>query len=191
MAQGHQLDEADLVGIFKGQTGEVQDLVVVEPLDGHDVDLDRRKTGFPDLSDPPKNGPDVPTPRDPGILFRVEGIEADVDPPDPRREEVFGTAVEKDAVRRQADVLQFRDRLQRGDELRDAPADQRLTAGDPDLGDSQPRCNPDDPVDLLIAEDVVVTDSGKPLLGHAVGAPEVAPVCHGNTQIVYITFVLI
>ena len=32
LAQGHQFDEADLIGMVEGQAGEVEDLVVVEPL---------------------------------------------------------------------------------------------------------------------------------------------------------------
>jgi hypothetical protein len=46
-------------------------------------------------------------------------------------------------------------------------------------------------VDLLIPEDVVVTDPGESLLGHAIGAAEVAPVRDGNTQIIDITLILI
>jgi hypothetical protein len=36
-----------------------------------------------------------------------------------------------------------------------------------------------------------VTDPGESLLGHAIGAAEVAPVRDGNTQIIDITLILI
>ena len=176
MSQRHQLDETDLIGMLQRQTCKVQNLVVVKPLDGHNVDLDRSESGFPDLHDPPQNSADISSAGDPGVLFSVEGIKADIDPPNSRPEETFRKVFEKDAVRCQADVRQFRDRMQRGCELHDAPTDQRLAPGDSDFCNPCLCGNPDDPVDLFIAKNVVVTDPGQSLLRHAVCTAEVAPV---------------
>ena len=163
----------------------------MNPFDGHDIDLDRGKAGFLGLPDSREDGPELPAPRDLCIFVGVQRIETDVDPADSRGIKPLRAAFQEDAVRRQADVVQFRYPPEGGDELHDPPADQRLAAGDPDLGDPFPRRDPDDPVDLLIAEDVVVADPGNAFLGHAVGAAEVAAVRDGNPQIIDIPFVLI
>lgn len=63
----------------------------------------------------------------------------------------------------------------------DPPADQRLPAGHPDLGNPHPDADPDDPQNLLVSENLVVGKPGDPAAGgDAIAAPEIAPVGDGD-----------
>src|SRR5207249_12017388 len=42
-AEGHQFDEADLIGTAQRQLDEAHDLVLVHAAQQHDIDLDRRR----------------------------------------------------------------------------------------------------------------------------------------------------
>ena len=111
-----------------------------------------------------------------------ERVERDVDPPQPRFDERRREPVEEDAVRRQREVVHAWDACEHPHQLGHVAADERLPAGEPDLGHAHAREDAHEPLDLLEAQDLVATQPFQALRGHAVRAAEVAFVGDGDTD---------
>ena len=81
------------------------------------------------------------------------------------------------------------DGRQHRDEVGQVAPDERLATGDPQLLDAERHEGPGDPLDLLEAQDLVARQERvvlpEDLLGHAIGAPEVAPVGHRDAQVAH------
>ena len=75
------------------------------------------------------------------------------------------------------------DRGEHAHQARQVAAHQRLAAGQPDLVDPQRRRDPDEARDLLEGEQLGPVQEGD-VLGHAVGAAEVAAVGDADAQVV-------
>ncbi len=112
----------------------------------------------------------------------AESVERDVHATKTRRHEVVGNEPKSCTVGGQSQIDTERGQL--GDEQRQASTHGRLTSGEPDgvdavALDEQPR----DPLDLLEREHLVTTEPRHALLGHAVGAAEVAAVGDRDPQV--------
>ena len=122
----------------------------------------------------------------------VERVEADRDPPEPGRPEGRRQRAEGRAVRRQGQVdgrAVARAQLgQHRDEVGQVAPDERLAARDPELLDALGDERAGEPDDLLEGQDLVPRQEREvpavDLLGHAVGAPEVAAVGDRDPQVV-------
>ena len=96
---------------------------------------------------------------------------------------------EERGVRRQGDVESLVERGERGDEVLEIAAQQRLASGDPQLADAELDEDPSDAFDLLEGEELAPREEAvvvpEDLLGHAVDAAEVAAVGDRDAQVAY------
>ena len=69
-----------------------------------------------------------------------------------------------------------------GDQLGEPFPHQRLAAGEPDRGDPEAPGHAGHPDDLVEREQLGPGQEGHPLLGHAVGAAEIAAIGHRDAQ---------
>ena len=122
-------------------------------------------------------------PRQPLELGGVHRVEADVDPLEPGVAQAAGPRGQQDAVGGQADVLDPGDRRQLLDQDREVAAHQGLAAGQPDLVDPQRHRDPDEPLDLLEAQELRAGQE-LDLLRHAVDAADVAAVRDADPQVI-------
>ena len=80
-------------------------------------------------------------------------------------------------------------RREHRDEVRQVAPDERLAAGDPELLDAERDERPRRPFDLLEGQDLVARQERvvlpEDLLGHAIGAPEVAPIGDRDAQVAH------
>ena len=155
----------------------------VEPLDRHGVDLHGIEPGLLRGQDPLDHLLEAGPPGQLLEAVRVHRIQADVDPPQPRVPERLRQRGQQDAVGRQADVLDARDRGDLRDQPRQVAADQRLAPGQPDLVDPQRHHDPHEPLDLLEAQELAPRQELR-ILRHAVDAADVAPIRHADPQVV-------
>ena len=93
---------------------------------------------------------------------RVHRVEADVDPAEPGIPERLGLRGQQDAVGRQPDILDARNRGQLRDQLGQVAPDERLAPREPDLVDAQGRRDADEPLDLLEREQARPRQEGRP-----------------------------
>ncbi|MDQ0786224.1 hypothetical protein QFZ64_001721 [Streptomyces sp. B3I8] len=114
----------------------------------------------------------------------AQGVQGDVDPVQARFLQGRRGAPEADAVGGEGHPgagAEGRDPLDDADE---AGAQQRLTAGEADLGDAEGAGRDvDEADDLVVREQVRLGQPLQALLGHAVGAPQVAAVGQRDAQI--------
>ena len=111
-----------------------------------------------------------------------ERVERDVDPPEPGRGEAGRHGCERGAVGGERQVDGQRGQLR--DQHREVGPHGGLAAGEPDRVDAVALDEePGDPLDLLEGEHLVPRQPLHPLLGHAVGAAEVAAVGDRDPQV--------
>ena len=171
----HELDEAHDVGLAAGQLGQRGHLLLGEAANRHAVDLDRPQLGIAlGLGQPGQHLVERVAPRDLGEADVRERVERDVQPAQPRFDERTAEAVEEDAVRRQREVVDARDRGQHRDEGREVAPSEGLAAGQPDLRHAHAGEHSDETRHLLEREELVATEPLESLGGHAVPAPKVA-----------------
>ena len=123
----------------------------------------------------------------------IERIEADRHPLQSRRGQRPRERPQRRSVRRQGQVdlaaIGSPDRGQHLDEVRQIAAHERLATGDPQLLDPERHERPSRPFDLLEAQDLVARQERvvlpEDLLGHAIGAPEIAPIRDRDAQIAH------
>jgi len=138
-AHVHVLDEPDLGAVPLAERDQVGDLVVVEPPDDDRVELDALEPGATRGRDPRQH---VRVPAAPGELlhpFGTQRVEAHGDAPQPGGFEGRGEALEQHAVRREGEVGETRLGVQHRDQRCELVTQQRLAAGEPNLGHTQPR----------------------------------------------------
>ena len=117
----------------------------------------------------------------------VQRVEADRDPPEPGRDQIFGLLREQRAVRREGDL--DRQLGEHRDQGLHVAAHERLAAGDPQLGDAEPHRRGGDTLDLAEGEQLLAFEidvlAPEDLLRHAVDAAEVAAVGDRDPEIAY------
>src|SRR5512143_721090 len=188
-SDGHELDETDLEPAVEREAGEIGHFVVVHAANGYHVDLERKEAEFFGAVDAaPYRFPVVPT-GDLAESRSLQGVKADVEPRPAGIYQGTGHVFEQHTVGRNADVLDPAEPGQVRDEAEDASPHQRFSAGDPDVRDAERHRDGHEPQDLLIGEDLAVRQRLHLRPGLAVHAGEVAPVGHGDPQIVNMAFV--
>src|SRR6478672_9128709 len=160
------------------------DLVLVDPLERHHVDLDL-EAGLARRRDPAEHLVEIAPAGDRPEPLRVYGVERHIDPPDPMPEQLPGIAVELAAIGGERQLLErARTQMprQRLDQSHDIPPYQRLAAGEPELPHPAADEGGGDPVDLLEGQDLLFRQKGH-VFRHAVNAAEIATVGHRDPQI--------
>ena len=123
----------------------------------------------------------------------VERIEADRHPLQAGFLERRRQRPERGPVRGQGQVdlapVRPADGRQHRDQVGQVTPDERLATRDPELVDAERHEDPGDPLDLLEAQDLVLRQERvvppEDLLGHAIGAPEIAPIGHRDPQVAH------
>ena len=117
----------------------------------------------------------------------VQGVQGDRYPPQPRVLQGSGLVGQQVGVGRHRQVVYAVDLRDHAHQALDVVAHQRLAAGQTHLHGALPDHDPDQPGDLLEGQQVGPGEELVPVAvylgGHAVGAPEVAPVGHGDPQV--------
>ena len=184
--EGHELDEAHRDASLAPEGGEVDHLVVVDAAHHDTVDLDRIEAGLDRGVDPRDHPIEIVTAGELVEDLGAEGVEGDVDPAQPRIGEIVDHLGELDAVGGHGDVDP--EGGEHGDQPGQMGPDRGLTAGDAHRLEAPPLdAHPDDAGLLLIREEIVAVEPGHALFGHAVGAPEIAPIGDRDPQIRHAT----
>src|SRR5438128_8548191 len=181
----HELDEADLIALATGEAGEVDDLVVVAAAHHDHVELDGAEASHAGGCQATEHTIERIAAGEILEAVRVQRIQADVEPLQPGGLEGLRFCLEKDAIRGHRDVERLVDGGDHGGQLLDAPAHERLAAGQPDGADAAV-VDEDarDAHDLLEAEHLVARQPGKAGGRHAVDAAKVAAVRDRDTQVI-------
>ena len=164
-------------------TGERNDVVLGEPADGHRVHLDRGEPGPLCGIQPGQYLFQPVAARELAEAAGVERIERHVQPPQPRVEQGVSVFCKKNAIGGQSDIANAGYRDEHAGELVQVLPHQRLAAGEPHLVHSQSRRDAHERGDLFKTEQFGPVEE-RHLFGHAVGAAEVAPVGHGDAEVV-------
>ncbi len=183
----HELDEADLDVVLAAVVRECDDLVVVDATFDDRIDLDRVESRFLGGSDPVQHVDEFVTPSHLMELLAIERVEADVHPPEPGLTEATGDETHRGAVRGHREVDRSARMLELGelvDEHRQMRSNGRLPARQTDALhavalDEDPR----QPLDLLERHHLGPWQPLHALLGHAVGASEVAAIGDRDAQV--------
>jgi hypothetical protein len=183
VVEGHVLDEAHLEAALAPEGGERLRLELVHAGEEHGIDLDRREATSDRRVEPGEHGAQPVAPRHPRELLAVQGVEADVQAERPRGREIPRLLGEEHAVGRQRQAVEAGDRGETLDEPWEVAPDERLAPGDADLPHPRPDRDPRHTRELLERQERLAREPHR-LLGHAVGAPEVAAVGHREPQVV-------
>ncbi len=184
----HVLDEPNDVARTLEVAGDVDHLVIVDPPFHHHVDLHGTQSGrrrrLDAVEDPGHRKPDVVHGLERGI---VEGVEADGDAMQSRLGEARRLALEERPVGGHGEIGDLGDRRQESHEVLHVLAEERLASREADLGHSEGDECPGNAFDLLEREQHLpgqeLVIAAEHLLGHAIGAAEVAPVGDRDAQI--------
>jgi hypothetical protein len=153
-------------------------------LERHGVDLDLQ-AGRQGRVDPGQHLGQVAAPGQLAEQLGLEGVERDVDPPHAQAGQVGGVSGQLGAVGGQGQLVQRagsqmpRQPLDQG---HDPLADQRLAAGQPQLAHAQAHEGRGQPIQFLQRQDLRLRQEGH-VLGHAIGAAQVAAVGDRDAQI--------
>ena len=183
LAQRHGLDERKIVALGTAPMDHPGDLVLVQALERHHVDLDLEACacgGFNSAENLPEVAPpgDVPEP------VGITAVEADIDAPDAAVEQHPSVPRELRAVGGHGQLVEtVADPLpELGDQKLEALADQRLAAGQSD----PPHAAGDENVgerDHLLEGQHILARQERHRFRHAVAAAKVAPVGHRQAHI--------
>ena len=168
--------------LLAAEGGEVDDLVVVDATHHDAVDLHRVEAGVERGVDAGDHPVEVVAAGELAEHLGAQGVEGHVDPAQAGVGEVVRHLRELHAVGGHGDVDP------EGGEHRDQPrqvrADSGLPARDADRLEAEALDpHPHDPGLLLVGEQLVAVQPGHALLGHAVGAAEVAAVGDRHAQV--------
>jgi len=180
--EGHELDEADDDTLLPAEAGEVDDLVVVDAVHQHDVDLDRGEPGLDRCVDAVEHTVEVVATGELDEAILLERIERDVQPCQAGGVQIVGDEAERGAVRghRKVDA----ELRQLPDEPAEMGTNSRFTTGEPDAVDVVAFDDESgDAFDLLEREQTLAGHPLHALFGHAVLASEVASIRDGNAEI--------
>ena len=187
-AQGHFLDEPQLVAALQAEVQQFHGLVVVVAGHEHRVDLDRRETrGVGGVEAAQHVVETIPAGQQ-AVGGRANGIEGDVDAVEAGVGEPGGLGTEKDAVggqRRVGDAaLVGAQGLRGGDDVGQPGAQERLAAGEADLADAQAfDAQGDQADDFVVGEQITAGNPVHALGRHAIRAAQIAAVGDADPQV--------
>jgi hypothetical protein len=110
------------------------------------------------------------------VAVRAQRVEADGETLEPCPEQRLGVLLQQHTVGRQREVRDVGERREARDEALEVAAQERLTARQAHLRDSEVLCGAHDPLELLERQEFALREPGVLLLGHAVPTPQVAAV---------------
>jgi hypothetical protein len=135
--QRHLLDEPELVTAVQAESQQRASLVVVDAAHQHGIHLDRGQSGIGCGAEPGQyvGQPVAPGQREEGLAG--QGVQGHVEPVQPGRGQWCRQQREADAVGSQRDLRPWLQPRGPGDDGGQSPADERLAARKPDLGDAE------------------------------------------------------
>ena len=183
-AERHQFDEAHLPVVLKRQPRQLDHIVVVVAARNDRVHFHGRETrGFGRLDAAP-NGLRVEEAHQSLSALRIQRVQMDVDPFQPRILERLRQFIEQQAIGRHAQIVRA---VHAGNPRRDLDqvwAQGRLAPGQAELAETDGRRRTYDLFNLLWREKFFALDKGQPVQRHAVQAAQVAAVRQRDAQIV-------
>jgi len=182
--EGHEFDEAHVHGILERKLCHRRDLIVVHPAHRDRVEFNRRERRLQSGHDSVPDLLEVVAACYELELLRLQRIEGDVDPIQPRLHEPFEVLLQQETVGGHGNVFKPKC-LELLHEPHDPPADQRLAAGDADLGDAELQARLGEGQHLLQGENMALVLK-LDVLGHTVLAPEVASIRHRDAEVVHL-----
>jgi hypothetical protein len=170
--------------VLDGPPQQLGRLVVVDVAQQDRVDLHRRQ---PLLGGRGQTGEHVVQPvatRDLRERVAADRVEAHVDAVEAGVGQRAGRSLQAERVGGERSARPGTERRRRADDVDQAAAYERLTAGEPDLVDTQPGDRDvDQPHDLGVGQHVVGGEPLEAFRGHAVLAAQVAPVSERHPEI--------
>ena len=183
VVHGHHFNEAHIHREPPGQLRQLGNFPVVEAADEHGVELDFVKAGVQRRLQARQGLFQTAAPGDIGVFLRIQGIQAEIDPPHTGLPQRHGQLRQQQAVGGQADLSDSRHRRCPAADGHNILFNQRLAAGNPQLGDPQGGRRLHGPDQLLLREHLVVPLFAHAVGGHAVAAAEIAQLRDRNAQI--------
>jgi hypothetical protein len=181
---GHELDETHLQGMVPGQEGEIQELVIVYPVQDHTVDLEGLKSHGRCPPQTRHHQVESVGAGDFLVALGTQGIEAQVQVAQTYLKQVLSHLSQKHAVGGEGDLFQSGHFPKTSQKVHHISAHQGLATGDPDLADAGHDRYPGKTQKLLVAQDLRSGELFPALSGQAVKAPQIAAIGDGETQIV-------
>ena len=139
---------------------------------------------LPGQRQPAQYAPQVVAPRDLLEARAIQRVDVHVEPPQPRIVQRLREFLQQHAVGGQRQVLNPRNGRQPPDQYRQIAPHQRLSAGDPQLADSQPDGHAHEAFDLFKVQNLAALHKMHTRLRHAVKAADVAPVGDTDAQVI-------
>ena len=170
--------------MIPGQGREVGDLVIVEAPNEDGIQFQMVKACVLCRLDAGKHIRERSQPGHGGKSVRPQGVHADIQPVHARFPQRGGQFRQQGTVGGEAQLLKARDGPQHAAQFHDAPAHQRLPAGEADLLHAAAYRRTGDLLQLFEGEDILMGLLGHSLGRHAVPAAVVAPIRHRQAQIV-------
>jgi len=181
-AHVHVLDEPHLGAGAASELEQIDQLIVIGPARHDGVDFHGIEAGAGGRIDPRQDRRMLVEPGQPFEALTIERVEADGDAVQAGIAKGPGLVGQEDAVRREREVVDSRQRRQLRDEHRQIPAEQRLAARDPDPVGTDRHERAGERGDLLEREQRFAGQPGVVRLRHAVVTPQVAAVGHRDPE---------
>ena len=180
----HLLDEAELVVVIHAPTQQLRRILVVDAAHQDGVDLDRFESGFAGGGQSLDDIGEAVAASDLGERFAVDRVEADVDPIESGFGQRLRGVLEAQAVGRHGRAGTRGQGLGLGDDLGEAPPQQRLTAGEADVADTEHLDTDADQADeLFIGQSLIRRQPVEAFGRHAVFAAQIAAVGQRHAQV--------
>ncbi len=160
------------------------DLIVVKAFYQNRVDLQRREPGCHGYVDACQSVLKPSAPGDAGVLFRIKGVQTDVDPPEPRGLEIRSHFRQQNAVGGHGKIPDAGDGPELFHQIQHPGTHQGLSPGQADLVNAHVRPGTHQCLDLLKGKVGGMPALGHALLGHAVHTAQVTQVGDGDPQII-------
>ena len=183
VAGAHQFDEAQADVALAQVVQPHRQLVVVEALQQHRVELDRLEAEAPCQLDPAQDFIQAVVAGDGVEALAVQRIHADVEVGQPGLAPARHPAVEQGAVGGQGDAVDAAHRRRRGDDLRQVAAQAGFAAGQPQLAQAHIREAAQEARDFLAAKRLRPVGTRVEAVRQAVAATEIAGLDDREPQI--------
>ena len=179
----HDLQKPHLPRSVDGERRHVADFEIVLVLDDDGVELDRSQPGGVSRFYPL---PDEIEPSAAGHRFEavgVERIDRDVDAVEPRVRQIISQSPQQKGVGGHRDFSDAGERLDTAHQIDNAAANGRLTPGEADLVDADPRKKPNQAQQLNVGEMLFLWLELHAKCRHAVDTAEVAAIGQRDTEV--------
>ena len=173
----HELDKADVVGLFQCKTGKIKDFVVIDAIHGHDIDFDGAESKALGLPNAVPDPIEKITTRNLLKTLTPEGIHTHIDAANAAISEPFRLFFQQHPVCGQGNFIQLFDAAEPLDEIETTLPNKWFSPGQSHLSDAGLNGKLHKMKHFFVGENVLMRYKIDAFFRHTVNAPEVASVC--------------